>query len=533
MSSFARPGDPRAPRGRVVATPARWRPAVVRARTVAEVVDFVRTLDPAARLVVPPGAAAVDRAGVDGITLDSSQVAPGDLFAGLPGGRCHGAEHVGAAAAAGAVALLSDRVAAELPTLLVGRPRRVLGPLASWLHADPSAALDVHGVTGTNGKTSTVHLLTAGLRAAGRTAGLTSSLELRAGEHVRTAERTTVEAPAVQEFLAVARDAGLTDVAMEVSSHGLSLDRVGGVRFRTAVFTNLSPDHFDLHGDLDSYYDAKASLFTPDRCGLAVVGVDGAAGRRLAAETECPVVTFSAGGWPADWRADEVHASMSGTRFRLTGPDVDRAVRLQLLGVHQADNAVAALATLVAAGVDIDAALDGIESAAVLPGRLERIDVGQPFLALVDFAHNVGGQRRLLPFLRSLTTGRVIVVMGATGERDPGKRVALGECVAGEADLVVVTDESPHSEDPVLLRSAVAGGARRGGRAEVLVEPDRARAMAVAVGAAGPDDVVVVVGRGADQVQVSATGRRAFDDRVVLRRVLLEQAVPSWGSAAG
>ena len=514
-------------------TSTRWRARVPRARSLAEVLAFLRTLDPGARLAAPSGPEPVDPRGldrrtVDGVTLDSSTAVPGDLFAGLPGAHRHGAEFAGAAARAGAVAVLSDRACPVLPALVVPAPRRVLGPLASWLHGDPSAALDVHGVTGTNGKTSTVHLIAAALGAAGRCVGSAGSLELRVGERVRAAERTTVEAPALQEFLAAARDGGADDVALEVSSHGLALDRVTGTRFRSAVFTNLSPDHLDLHGDLEGYYASKASLFTPDRCELAVVGVDDEAGRRLARETRCPVVTFSAGGRAADWRALDVQAGITGTRFHLCGPGVDRKVRLRLLGAHQVDNALAAMAVVTAAGVDVDAALHGVEAVGVVPGRLERVDVGQPFLALVDFAHNVGGQRRLLPFLRSLTDGRLIVVLGATGQRDPAKRADLGAYVGAQADVAVVTDESAHSDDPALLRAAVADAARRAGRAEVVVEPDRARAIALAVATAAPGDVVLLAGRGADRVQISDAGRRDLDDRVALRHALVEHAAPAW-----
>ena len=508
----------------VVMATTRWRARVGQPRSLADALTFLRAHDPRAELVVPTWGGPVDAPVLDGATLESSQVVAGDLFAGLGGARRHGAEFADDAAVAGAVALLSDRPSPALPSLVIPGARQLLGPLASWLHGEPSATVDVHGVTGTNGKTSTVHLIAAGLAAAGRRAGWAGSLEMHAGDHVRPAERTTVEAPAVQEFLACARDAGVSDVALEVSSHGLALDRVGGVRFRTAVFTNFSPDHLDLHGDLESYYASRASLFTPDRCGLAVIGVDDAAGRRLARETRCPVVTFSAGGSSAEWRATEVHAGLAGTRFRLRGPGVDQLVRLTLLGTHQVDNALAAVAALVASGVDVADAVSGVEETAGLPGRLERVDLGQPFLALVDYAHNVGGQGRLLPFLRSLAPGRLIVVLGATGGRDPGKRDALGSFVGAEADVVVVTDESAHDDDPVVLRKEVADGARRAGRAEVVTEPDRAQAIGLAVAAAGPGDVVVVVGRGSDQVLVSAGRHRTFEDRVVLRHALADQA---------
>ncbi|MGY1433660.1 Mur ligase family protein [Streptomyces reniochalinae] len=483
-----------------------------------------RALAPEARLVGPPGSG---RTGVHGVTLDSGDVEPGDLFAGLPGKLRHGADHAGEAAAAGAVALLSDRSVSCLPTLVVDHPRRVLGFLAARLYGDPSRALSVYGVTGTNGKTSTAHLLAAGLEAAGHRIGLAGSLETRVPDRsCRPAVRTTAEAPAVQRLLARTRQAGGTDAVLEVSSHALALSRVDGTRFRVAVFTNLSPDHLDLHGDLEQYYAAKASLFTPDRCAHAVVNVGDPHGRRLAAETRCPLTTFTSGPEPADWSAADIHADVDGTRFRLRGAGVDREVRLLLLGPHQADNVVAAAAALAAGGADVAAALRGMEQLASVPGRLERVDVGQPFLAFVDFAHNTGGQHRLLPFLRSLTRGRVIVVLGATGERDPEKRAALGDTAARDADLLIVTDESAHSEDPAELRTAVADGARRSGQAEVHVEPDRRDAFSLAVSAARPGDVLVVAGRGADQRQTSTRGSRPFDDRIALRAALLQHAAP-------
>ncbi|MGW7097715.1 Mur ligase family protein [Streptomyces sp. NPDC054874] len=487
-----------------------------------DLLDILRDLAPEARLNARPGDGQVQ---VRGVTLDSTDVAPGDLFAGLPGRLRHGADFAGRAAAAGAVALLSDRPDPSLPSLVVDHPRQVLGALSARLYGDPSHALSVYGVTGTNGKTSTTHLLAAGLRAAGHRVGLASSLETRVPGGVgRPAERTTAEAPQLQRLLARTRQAGGTDMVMEVSSHALELARVSGTRFRVAVFTNLSPDHLDPHGNLDRYYAAKASLFTPDRCEHAVVNIGDPHGRRLAAETRCPVTTFTTGPEPADWSVHTICADADGTRFHLRGPGIEREVRLRLLGAHQADNTVAAAAALAAGDVDVNTALRGIEQLTSIPGRLERIDIGQPFLAFVDFAHNTGGHRRLLPFLRSLTEGRVIVVVGATGERDPRKRTALGGITARHADYVIVTDESPHTEDPAALRKAVADGARHAGRATVHVEPDRRYAFLVAVSAARPGDVVVVVGRGADQQQTSASRMLPFDDRAALRHALLKHA---------
>lgn len=493
-----------------------------------DILDIVRALAPEARLVARAGDG---QARVRGITLASTDVRSGDLFAGLPGRHQHGADFADQAAGAGAIALLSDRPHPCLPSLIVDDPRRILGPLSARFYGNPSHALSVYGVTGTNGKTSTTHLLAAGLEAAGRRAGLAGSLETRLpGRAGLSAERTTVEAPELQRLLALIHQAGGTDIALEVSSHALELSRVDGTRFRVGVFTNLSPDHLDLHGTLDRYYAAKASLFTPDRCEHAVINIGDPHGRRLAAETRCPVTTFTTGPEPARWSANLTSADAAGTRFRLRGPGVDQEVRLRLLGAHQADNAVAAVAALAAGGIDLAAALHGMEHLASIPGRLERIDAGQSFLAFVDFAHNTGGQHRLLPFLRSLTNGRVIVVLGATGDRDPHKRDALGETAARAADLVIVTDESPHGENPASLRTAVAAGAHRTGQATVHIEPDRQRALYLAVSAAGPGDVLVVAGRGADQYQNSTTGSRPFDDRTALRRALLQHAADPFAS---
>ncbi len=509
------------PAGREVSVPQdepeeRWRPVAVPV-DLPDLVARLRELDPTAHLVGSEGA----HVRVDGVTVDSRTASPGDLFAALPGARAHGADRAADAARAGAVAALSDRPAAGLPTVLVRDPRALLGPVAAWLHDHPADAVAVHAVTGTNGKSSTTALLAAALAAGGRATALSGTLGVRTPRRSRAGRRTTPEAPVVQEVLAAARDDGATDVVLEVSSHALALHRVAGTRSRTAVFTNLSADHLELHHDLEGYYAAKASLFVPALADRAVVGVDDPWGRRLATETRCPVTTFSARGYRADWRAEPRRVDLDGSTFRLLGPGADREVRLRLLGAHQVDNALAAIVAAVGDGVRVDDAVAGVEAVAGLPGRLERIDAGQPFAAFVDFAHNPGGHRRLLPFLRSATHGRLVVVLGLTGERDTGKRTELGRIAATEADVVVITDESAHSEDPGALRATLAEAAlSSGGRAEVLVEGDRRRALELAAGAADAGDVLVVVGRGADTELVAGGTRRAFDDRLALRAAL-------------
>lgn len=459
-------------------------------------------------------------AAVTGISQDSRLVRAGDVYAALPGRHRHGIEFAGEAAARGAVAMLSDRGSDVLPTIVVDDPRRALGPLAAWVYGNPSEALDVYGVTGTNGKTSTAYLLDAGLRAAGVGTGMMTGIAVRGPNGSRTATRTTPEACELQQTLAAFAEHRIGAVAMEVSSHGLALHRIDGTSFRVGVFTNLARDHLDFHPDMDAYFAAKARLFEPGRCAAAAVGVDDEFGRRLAATVTVPRVTFSSRTTAADFHASAVHADEGGTSFTLHGAGARKPVRLRLLGVHQVDNALAAIAALAVRGVDLDSAVAGIESLDTVPGRLEAVDAGQPFLAFVDYMHNPAGQRRLFPYLRSLTRGRVIAVVGATGERDPGKRVPLGATAARFADTVIVTDESPYSDDAQRLREDVARGALSGD-AEVLVVPDRAEAIVAAVTLAAPGDVVVVAGRGHDRVQAYGPRRRVFDDRIALHEALL------------
>ncbi|WP_241248879.1 UDP-N-acetylmuramoyl-L-alanyl-D-glutamate--2,6-diaminopimelate ligase [Rhodococcus sp. X156] len=457
---------------------------------------------------------------VTGVSDDSRTVTAGDLYVALPGEREHGLTFEAEAAARGAVAVLSDRPATALPCLVVSDPRRHVGPLAAWIHDHPSARLDVYGVTGTNGKTSATYLVDAGLSGAGVRNAMITGIAIRSPAGSWPAQRTTPEAAVLQRLLAGFRDEGALAAAMEVSSHAVSQRRVDGIRFRVVAFTNLGRDHLDYHRTMEEYYAAKAALFTPERAGAAVVNVDDPYGRRLCASTDLPVWTHSTRDPTADVFADGIACDAEGTRFTVHTPSGRLPVSLALLGPHQVANALTALTSLVLAGVDLRGAVHGMEQLARVPGRLERVDVGQPFLALVDYMHNSAGQRSLLPFLRSLTTGRLLVVLGATGDRDPGKRFRLGATAAELADVVVVTDESPRSEPADRVREAVAAGARsvRGG--ELVVEPDRRRALEQAAARARPGDVLVVAGRGADGHQVYGEQVRPFDDREQLAQVL-------------
>ena len=463
---------------------------------------------------------------VTGASDDSRTISPGDLYVALPGEHVHGLDFEEQALSRGAVAALSDRPGDRLPTIVVDDPRRIAGPVSARIYGDPSPSLDVYGVTGTNGKTSTTYLLAAALEACGDTMGTVTGISISGPEVKIASDRTTPEAAVLQRTLAEFRDSGVTSVAMEVSSHAVTHRRIDGTFFAVAGFTNLSRDHLDLHGSMERYFETKSELFTPGRTGAAAVGIDDVYGRRLVTSTEIPCWTWSIGDRDADIVAEEIECTADGTRFTARTPHGDVAVHLELLGHHQVSNALAALAMCAAAGKDLEAAAEGLSTLTGVPGRLEVVDVGQPFLALVDYMHNTAGQRRSLDYLRTLTASRLIVVIGATGDRDPGKRFPLGSVAAELADVVVVTDESPYSEDADTVRAEVAAGAIAGNCAEVVVIADRQNAFDVAVDLAVPGDVVVVTGRGCDNKQVFGTEVRTFDDRVRLRHALTGRRQP-------
>ncbi|WP_328820825.1 UDP-N-acetylmuramoyl-L-alanyl-D-glutamate--2,6-diaminopimelate ligase [Nocardioides sp. AX2bis] len=481
-----------------------------------------------------PGAHAVT-----GLTLSSLRAAPGDLYAALPGARAHGIIFAPDAVAAGAVAVLTDPAGAQaaadlgaplptdLPVLVTAEPRRLLGRLAARLHGDPAAALRLVGVTGTQGKTTTTRLLEAALQASGRHAGVVGTVGTRVdGVDVPTA-LTTPEAPDLHALFALMRERGVTDCAMEVSSHALVLGRVDGVVFDVAVFLNLGRDHLDFHADVEEYFAAKASLFAPDRARHALVNVDDEHGRRLVElcrERGLAVSTFSATGAPADWWAEDVRADPASSTFVLRGPDgLAVPATVPLPGAFNVANALAALAAAGEAGLDPRPLAAALGSTDGVPGRFEQVGEGgaDRRTVLVDYAHKPDALEAALGTLRPLTRGRLVVVVGAGGDRDAGKRPLMGETAGRLADLVVVTDDNPRSEDPATIRAALLAGAADA-RAEVVEVAGRRAAIALALGRTGPGDVVLVAGKGHETGQEVAGTMHPFDDRAVVRELLAD-----------
>lgn len=486
---------------------------------------------PLAELADQLGVAAPDGcAEVTGITHDSRAVRPGDLYAALPGARLHGADFVDQAAGLGASAVLTDPAGAEraaaagLPALVVDDPRARMGELAATIYGHPGRDLLQIGITGTSGKTTTAYLVEGGLRTA-RSTGLIGTVEMRIGDERIKSERTTPEATDLQALFAVMRERGTEAVAMEVSSHALVLGRVDACVFDIAVFTNLSPEHMEFHSGMEDYFQAKAQLFTPKRSKLGVVNVDDEYGRRLANEATVPVVTYSAEGHPdADWRADEVEVGPLDSRFTVLGPKGERiAARSPLAGPFNVANTLAAIVALAAAGLDPQSAADGVAAVPGVPGRLERVDEGQPFFAVVDYAHKTDAVESVLRALRKVTEGRLHVVLGCGGDRDTTKREPMGAAVARFADTAVLTSDNPRSEDPLAILATMLQGAASvpaHERGEVQVFEDRAAAIAAAVARAQPGDTVLVAGKGHEQGQDIAGVVRPFDDRQVLREAI-------------
>ncbi|WSQ55502.1 UDP-N-acetylmuramoyl-L-alanyl-D-glutamate--2,6-diaminopimelate ligase [Streptomyces sp. NBC_01218] len=497
---------------------------------------------PAARLGLEPPTAAE----VTGITHDSRAVRPGDVYAALPGAKLHGADFAAQAAGLGAVAVLTDPSGAEraaatgLPVLVAEDPRAVMGGLAAEIYGSPGAGLLQIGITGTSGKTTTAYLVEGGLRGAGRTTGLIGTVETRIGDERIKSERTTPEATDLQALFAVMRERGVEAVAMEVSSHALVLGRVDGCVFDVAVFNNLSPEHMEFHSGMEDYFQAKARLFTPERSRRGVVNYDDAYGRRLVTEAGVPVTTFSAEGHPdADWRAEGVEVGPRDSTFTVVGPEGVRVTaRAPLPGPFNVANSLAAIVTLAVAGIDPQTAADGVAAVPGVPGRLERVDAGQLYLAVVDYAHKTDAVESVLRSLRKVTRGRVHIVLGCGGDRDTTKRAPMGAAAARLADTAVLTSDNPRSEDPLRILSAMLAGAAEvpvHERGDVLVDADRAAAVAAAVARAEPGDTVLVAGKGHEQGQDVHGVVRPFDDREVLRAAIArslgrpgaESAVPS------
>lgn len=444
-----------------------------------------------------------DGAVVSGITHDSRLVEAHSIFCCLRGEHVDGHDHAQSAIEAGASVLVVDHpLDASVPQVVVDDVRGAMAMLSCSVYGNPSHRLNVIGVTGTNGKTTTAHLIGEIFRHAGRPSATIGTL---------TGDLTTPEAPDLQRTLSDLADSGITTVAVEVSSHALVQHRVDGTRFAVSIFTNLGRDHLDLHGDEESYFRAKASLFTPGLTGLGVVNADDPAGQRILASAAVPLVAYSL----AD--TDRVEVMADRLRFRWRGRRID----LPIGGEFNISNSIAAATAATELGISLDDIVDGLAGATPVPGRFEPIRAGQSFHVVVDYAHTPDGLAAVLRSARGAALGnRVIVVFGCGGDRDRTKRPLMGAVAGDLADLVIVTSDNPRNEDPRAIIAEIVAGFPPESLPKMLVESDRAVAIEASFRIAHPGDVVVLAGKGHETTQTIGDQVIEFDDRVVARRIL-------------
>jgi UDP-N-acetylmuramoyl-L-alanyl-D-glutamate--2,6-diaminopimelate ligase len=461
----------------------------------------------------PPAAGSVE---VTGLAYDNRTVEAGTLFFCVPGFTRDGHDFAADAVARGASALVVERpLDAGVPEVLVPSVRRAMAGAAAAFYGDPTAKLSVVGVTGTNGKTTTAFLVRALLDADGRQTGLLGTVKSVIGGREHPVVRTTPEAIDLQQTFRAMVEAGDVACAMEVSSHALELHRADAIHFAAAIFTNLTQDHLDFHPTMEDYFAAKRRLFTEGGPGAAIVNVDDPYGRRLAAELDDPItIALDA---PASYRAQRVQTGLAGSQFTVHTPDGELELVSALRGRFNVYNVLGALAAARALGVPADTAVGAIETAGHVPGRFEPVDEGQEFAVLIDYAHTPDSLENVLQAARSLTDRRVHAVFGCGGDRDRGKRPMMGEIASRLADRVIVTSDNPRSEDPEAIIEEILEGAGR----DIEHYVDRREAIAAAIHGAQPGDVVVIAGKGHEQGQEFAGGRKVpFDDATVARELL-------------
>jgi UDP-N-acetylmuramoyl-L-alanyl-D-glutamate--2,6-diaminopimelate ligase len=535
---------------------------VDRAREPRRLAELVRRLEDAGlvrgvravdgRPIAPRAAGTTEP--IRGLTADSRLVGRGSLFVAVPGDHVDGHEFVRQAAAAGAPAAIVEEPVADagLVQLIVSRSRAALASAAGWWYDDPSRELGIIGITGTDGKTTTAFLVSAALAAAGHRAGLVGTVELRIGGRAEpTAEhQTTPEAPELQRILRAMADAGDAAAVVETTSHGLALDRVGGIAYDAAVLTNLSHEHLELHGSFEAYRAAKLSLFErlaargPAKTGagaalawprLAVINEDDAAAGLFVAvsrEAGARVLTYGAGPG-ADVRAGRIEEDARRLFVAYDAPSGPAELRLQLAGRFNVHNALAAVAVGEGLGLDPQAVRAGIESVTVVPGRMERIDLGQPFTVIVDYAHSPASLETVLDLLAPVAAaggGGLIVVFGSAGERDTEKRPMMGRIAGERCRLVVITDEDPRSEDRQAILEAIARGAESAGRRrnrDLLLIADRASAIEAALEQARPGDVVLFAGKGHERSIIGPDGPQPWDERAQVERAIAAMGFPA------
>lgn len=460
---------------------------------------------------------------ITGATHNDVDVQVGDLFLALPGAKRHGAEFAESAKKRGAVAVLTDHAGAKLikdfPVLIVENPRLVAGRVAALLYNEPMRDLSCIAITGTNGKTTVTTLLHQIFEAAHRDCGLIGTIETRIGSEVIASKRTTPEATELQALAAVMRERHMRHLVIEASSHALAMHRLEGSHFAIAGFTNLTQDHLDFHGDMESYFSVKSKLFNFALADLAFINIDDPYGTRLAEVTELPVITLSRANLKANWHFIEIDTAAKRVQIKVRGSGgILIETTTSLRGGYNFDNLLMAIAIAVESGVD------PIDIAAIVPkisgaaGRLEEVSVGQNFTAIVDYAHTPDAVTNVLKSIREFTSGKVIAVLGCGGDRDVSKRPLMGRALSENSDVAIFTSDNPRSEDPEAILKSMIGKISFTKPSQEVV--DRAAAIAYAVSIADVGDTVVILGKGHELGQEVKGKVFNFDDRLVLAQAL-------------
>ncbi|CAB5033655.1 MAG: UDP-N-acetylmuramoyl-L-alanyl-D-glutamate--2,6-diaminopimelate ligase [Actinobacteria bacterium] len=459
---------------------------------------------------------------IHGLTLDSNDVIEGDLFVALPGLKVHGAKFVESAVANGAVAVLTDSSAeidTNVPVIRVANPRFWLGIVADKFYGNPSSAINVIGITGTNGKTTTSYLLQQIWEFNNRTSGLIGTVETRIGDEIFPTIRTTPEAPELQSTFAIMRERHNLNVVIEVSSHALALNRVEGTKFSVVAFTNLSQDHLDFHKNMEDYYQAKSRLFKFGFAEKAIINIDDSWGKRLFDETKIEKISVSTHNDQANWKIIETSSSNSKVQLTITGPGgILLSIESPLIGDYNGANVLMALALAVESGIDPLAAADALNTAKGAPGRMESIDLGQSFSAIVDYAHTPDAVTAALKAVRGATKGKIIAVLGCGGDRDTTKRSLMGNSLISGADIAIFTSDNPRSENPLSILDQMHEGIQLAENHFVIV--DRREAIKFAVDNTSRNDCVVILGKGHETGQEIMGKISPFDDRVELKNAI-------------
>lgn len=459
---------------------------------------------------------------VFGITHDSRSVQPGDLYVALRGENNHGIDFMDEAISNGAAAIASDSFGAEiakqqaLPVLELVNAREDMALIAAKIYGNPESKLVLTGVTGTNGKTTTTHILRSIFRDAGKHVGVIGTLGTYLDDEYLPGARTTPESTDLYAILALMVERGITHVFMEVSSHALALHRVTGIKFDVAVFTNLTQDHLDFHGSMENYFAAKALLFTSEFSRQAVICTDDDWGVKLATESQIPVVTIGRNG---DWKTSPAISNSSGLTTQKI--DVEKfdsiSLVINMLGSFNATNAACALVVGQILGLPVDAILDSLRKVQPIPGRLEKVSIASAGTVFVDYAHTPDAVATVLTVIRDANPEKIITVLGCGGDRDSTKRPLMGKVASELSDIVFVTDDNPRSEEPAEIRKSVLDGAGKG-TAQVFEVADRRVAIFQALKLARDGDVIAILGKGHETGQEISGEVFPFDDRIVVRQ---------------